>query len=307
MIRRIVRGRYRPRGIDKVFINLCLGLDQLGISYEVNLPFSRLREDDRIAVVGRCRRALEGYDRRNPIVAGPALMTHPSEWPTFCEDYPAVFYLQPSEWCRALFARFFGDRVLAWPVGIDTVSWALIDARDKEFDFLIYDKIMWRRDETVPRLLEPIRSELRRRKLAVTEIRYGQYTEQQYRQALRQSRSMLFLCEHESQGLAYQECLASGVPILAWDQGRWLDPNRFTWGTPDVAATSVPYFDGRCGLRFKDFEDFPGRLEEFLDRRTVFSPRDYILDNLTIEKCSSHFMHILNDAVAATQRRLAQA
>jgi hypothetical protein len=77
---------------------------------------------------------------------------------------------------------------------------------------------------------------------------------------------MIFLCEHESQGLAYQECLACDVPILAWDQGWWLDPNRIRWGTPDVPATSVPYFDSRCGEKFKGIEEFETQLERFLER-----------------------------------------
>ena len=37
---------------------------------------------------------------------------------------------------------------------------------------------------------------------------------------------MIFLVEHETQGIAYQEAMACDVPILAWDQGNWLDPKR---------------------------------------------------------------------------------
>ena len=108
---------------------------------------------------------------------------------------------------------------------------------------------------------------------------------------------MIFLCEHESQGLAYQECLASGVPILAWDQGECLDPNRFVWGMPFISATSVPYWDDRCGVTFKGISEFPIKLEMFLDKlnRKQFAPRDYILDNLTLEKCALHYVDILNE------------
>src|SRR5689334_12938444 len=94
LVRRIIRGRPRPGGIDKVFINLCLGLDRLGQHYEVNLPFEQLRDDDRVGVLGVGRYSLVGYDRPNPIVAGIGLMTHPSEWPSLLADYPVAFYLQ---------------------------------------------------------------------------------------------------------------------------------------------------------------------------------------------------------------------
>lgn len=295
LVRRIVRGKWEPGGIDKVFINLCLGLDRLGISYEVNLPFDYLRDDDRVGVVGRCRLALQGYDRPNPIVGGVALMTHPSEWPTLCEEYPIAVYLQHCEWCRVCYVPYYGDRCRIWPVGIDTYSWMPTDHGTKTFDFLIYDKIRWQREKLVPELLNPVKVELARRNLTFIEIRYGCYKEAQYKEALRSCRSMIFLCEHESQGLAYQECLSSGLPILAWDQGWCLDPNRFSWGQPHMPATSVPYFDERCGVRFRDIEEFPERLSEFLDRRNATAPRDYILENLTLEKCSGHYLEILND------------
>jgi len=35
--------------------------------------------------------------------------------------------------------------------------------------------------------------------------------------ALSRGRSMLFLCEHETQGLAYQQAIAAGLTILDWD------------------------------------------------------------------------------------------
>jgi hypothetical protein len=297
-LRRLLRGPARLGGVDKVFANLCLGLDRLGIAYEVNLPFPDLTEGDRVGVLGRGRYALEGYDLPIPIVAGIGLMTHPSEWPDLCEFFPIVRYLQPSAWTNAVYKPYYGEKCAIWPVGIDTDLWSPASTGDKKFDFLVYDKIMWRREEMVPRLLAPIRAELQRRKLAFTEIRYGHYSEKQYREALRLSRAMLFLCEHESQGLAYQECLAAGVPVLAWDQGCWLDPNRFAWGDPEVPATSVPYFDERCGVRFSGIEEFSERLGEFLDRTAVMAPRDYILDNLTLEKCSAHYLQILDDALA---------
>jgi hypothetical protein len=297
-VRRIIRGKAKVGGLEKVFANLCLGLDRLGVRYDVNVPFAKLDDTDRVGVIGLGRHALDGYRRANPIVAGPGLMTHPSEWPDLCERYPVVRYLQHSDWASAVYRPYYGDRCAIWPVGIDTQSWAPGDAGEKQFDFLIYDKIRWQRDQLVPNLLEPIRAELARRKLSSIEIRYGQYDERRYRQALRQSRAMLFLCEHESQGLACQEGLASGVPVLAWDQGWCLDPNRFAWGEPEIAASSVPYFDERCGQRFGGIADFPEKLSEFLDLRRDLAPRDYVLDNLTLEHCSRRYLQILDDARA---------
>lgn len=294
-IRRLVRGKPRADAIGKVFHNLCGGLDRLGVSYEVNLPFDRLEPDDRVGVIGRGRAALDGYDRPIPIVAGIGLMTHPSEWPTLCDDYPIAADLQHSEWANEIYKPYFGERCRVWPVGIDTEAWRPSSEARKTTDCLIYDKIKWRRDVVIPQLLDPIRQELRHRGLSFEELRYGEYDEATYRDVLGRSSFMIFLCEHESQGLAYQECLASGVPVFAWDQGWWLDPQRVAWGQPDVPATSVPYFDERCGRRFRDLGEFQCRFDEFLDllHGGAFAPRDYVVGTLSLEKCSARFLDIL--------------
>ena len=63
-------------------------------------------------------------------------------------------------------------------------------------------------------------------------ITYGNYNIEEYKKVLNTSMAMIFLCEHESQGFACCEAMAVNVPVLAWDQGFWLDPNRFNWGPP---------------------------------------------------------------------------
>lgn len=298
LVRRLVRGKQRMGGVDKVFINLCMGLDRLGIPYEVNLPFEDLREDDRVGVLGRGRYALQGYNRSNPVVAGIGLMTHPSEWPTLCEEYPVARYLQHSEWANNVYKPFFGEHCAIWPVGIDTYTWTA-GSSGKDIDILLYDKVHWDRSHYEPALVQPIRDALLRWKFRFAELRCGNYEESDFRQLLARSKAMIFLCEHESQGLAYQECLACDVPILAWDQGWYLDPNRFRWGAPDIPATSVPYFDSRCGEKFKGIEEFDTQLERFLERLRCgdFQPRAYILENLSLEDCSRRFVEIVEETL----------
>jgi hypothetical protein len=295
MLRRALRGT-RPSGVDKVTLNLCLGLDQLGLDYAINRPFQELQPEDRVGVLGRGRQCLMGYNRENPILAGVALMTHPSEWPTLLQDYPVVKYLQHSPWARDVYRPYFGDNCALWPVGIDTEIWRPIPSLQKTTDFLIYNKIRWHHEQYKTSLLTPIRQELSQRQLTFRELRYGTYTPESYQQALGTCRAMIFLCEHESQGIAYQEALASGVPILAWDQGQCLDPNRFHWGTPHIPASSVPFWDERCGVKFDQGPHFVTALEEFLDKQQSyqFNPRAYILENLTLADCAQQYVDLLN-------------
>jgi hypothetical protein len=301
LVRRVIRGPRIPSGIDKVFLNLAAGLKELRIPFRVNPRWSDIRPHDRVGVLGRDRACLEGYELPNPIVAGVALMTHPSEWPDLCQKYPVHKYIQHCEWAIDLYRPYFGaERCAIWPVGIDTAAWSPGPAAAKTVDFLLYDKVRWNHDGYDQTLIEPVRTALRNAGCTFEEIRYGAYRPEDYALALTRCRALLFLCEHESQGIAYQEAMSAGLPVLAWDPGEWLDPARMKWGTPHVPATSVPYFDARCGERFPDAAAFPEILGLFLERLRSggYFPRDYMLENLTLAGCARRYVALLDDARA---------
>jgi hypothetical protein len=282
-----------PSGVDKVFINLCLGLDELGVEYRLNSPFKKIQFGDYVGVLGRGKKCLQGYKQQNRITAGIGLMTHPSEWPTLCEDYPVSKYLQHSNWANDVYKPYFGDRCKVWPVGINTTEWSPQCQRGmQKTDFLIYDKIRWNRENYIKTLKKPIIHILSKKNLSFKEIQYGKYTPMEFKKMLYSCKAMIFLSEHESQGIAYQECLSCDLPILAWDQGWCLDPNRFIWGQEHIPASSVPYFDKRCGEKFKCIKDFQENLEIFLYNLNtkIYQPRCFILENLTLEKCAKNFI-----------------
>jgi hypothetical protein len=284
-------------GIEKVFINLCKGFDALKIDYTINTPFNKVKADEPVVVLGLGEYALQGYTQPNPIIAGIGLMTHPSEWPDLFEKYPVAKYLQHSEWTNNIYARYFGEgKCDQWPAGIDTDYWLADDKTPKTTDFLIYNKIMWDKPETDINLRRPILQQLDQLRLSYKEITYGQYKETEYVELLNQCKAMIFLCEHESQGFACCEALSMNVPVLAWDQAFWLDTNRFKWNDPVVPATSVPFFDVRCGMSFKDITTFNTTLPSFCDKLSTgsFSPREYILENLTLKKSAERMLEIIN-------------
>lgn len=299
-IRRLIRGPHIPGGLDRVQLNLCRGLDEIGVRYAVNPSIDGIRDEDLVTVLGRGGNCLDGYDRSNRIMAGIGLMTHPAEWPNLFEEYPVVRYLQHCEWVRRLYASYYGNtRVTCWPVGIDTYAWTPTPDRKKTTDFLLYDKIRWEHSRYERELINPILATLRAHNLSSETLRYGSYDPNAYRTALSRCRAMLFLCEHESQGIAYQEAMSAGVPVLAWDQGWWLDPNRFKWNAANTPATSVPFFDQRCGIKFQDGSDFSEKLELFLHlmQRGAFDPRSYVTENLTLAKCASHFTQLAKEVL----------
>jgi glycosyltransferase involved in cell wall biosynthesis len=198
------------------------------------------------------------------------------------------------EMCRP----YWGAYVKAWPVGIDTERWLPFPPEEKIYDVLVYDKIRWERGYYAETLVAPIRAVLLKGGYTIREIRYGNYREEEFLKALRECRAMIFLCEHETQGIAYQQALSSGVPVFAWDrQGYWQDPAYYPHKVKFEPVTSVPYFDERCGSQFNDPHAFQKNWDAFWEgvKRLAFQPRDYILENLTLEKCARRYLSIARE------------
>lgn len=298
-IRYLFKGRDRISSLEMVFISLCKGLKLLNIDFTINLPFDQLQANDVPVVLGQGKDVLHNYNKNNPIIAGISLMTHPNQWPTLFKDYPVKTYLQHSAWTASIYNKWFGmGSTMQWQAGIDTKDWVPINQPKKKI--LIYEKYLWNKFENQASLTEPIIAQLKKKNINYSIIRYGFYKKRDFKKLLAESIAMLFLCEHESQGLAYQEAMAMNIPILAWEQGLWLDPNRFEWGENDpIPASSVPYFDERCGMKFKDLESFTQIFPTFFQKAKdeIFNPRAYVLENLTVEKSAKRMLEIINQVI----------
>jgi len=295
LVRRLVRGRPRPGGQMRVFLNLCEGLRRLGVPFRVNdYRFARAHPDALVCIIGKPF-VLDRVKWRNPILFGAAIYSHPLDDPNLLKRLPVKKVLVPGPWMKEMCRPYWGDAVEVWPVGIDTDAWHPTPTTEKDTDVLLYDKVRWDHDRYTQSLIDPIRLFLRQRGISFREIRYGYYREEEFKDALRKCRAMIFLCEHETQGIAYQEALSSGVPIFAWDRGGpWQDPSYYPDRVAFGPVTSVPYWDERCGMRFKDWLEFEVMWDEFwrATEEKKFRPRDYILEHLTLERAADHYLQI---------------
>ncbi|AOS45741.1 hypothetical protein Verru16b_02828 [Lacunisphaera limnophila] len=292
-LRRIIRGPRRPGGQERVFLNLCAGLDRLGVTYTVNRYRAARRNPGMpVGIIGKAH-VLELQPWRNPILFGASVMSHPLADPGLLARHPNLRrILVPGEWMRRMCVPHWGDRVHVWPVGIDTAAWSPAPGQ-RDIDVLLYDKVRWEHDRYTQELIDPIRTHLTLRGLRVAVIRYGYYREEDFAALLQRSRSMVFLCEHETQGIAYQQTLACGVPILAWDRGGcWQDPEFYPARVQFSPVSSVPYWDERCGATFATGAEFPVAFDTFWAQLQAghYQPRDYILANLTLERCARLYL-----------------
>jgi hypothetical protein len=295
-VRRLVRGKPKVGGQKRVFLDLCAGLDRLGVSYRVNDYRYIQKHPEEIACIIGKPQVLDKILWKNPIIFGASVFSHPYEDLNLLQRLPVVKVLVPGEWMRKMWEPYYGSDVLSWPVGIDIDTWIPASLEVKDIDILLYDKVRWEHDRYENELITPIKNLLEQKGLTIANIRYGFYKEEEFRSLLNRSKAMIFLCEHETQGIAYQQTLACGVPILAWDRGGfWQDPSFFPDKVQFAPVSSVPYWDECCGVKFLDINEFPTKLEEFLDKLNSqeFTPRDYILENLTLETSAQSYIDIV--------------
>jgi glycosyltransferase involved in cell wall biosynthesis len=285
-----LRGKQRVSGFEVAFLKLKSALERAGYSVVVN-DFKLARGNPRYPIgIAGYPHVLERWSLPNPCVLGPGLLDHPRVRPDLMTDPRFRSYIVPSQWMKDLFERTYADRCFIWFGGTDLNEWPDFRGEPKDIDILLYDKILWDREAIVKSVLEPILAELLRRRLRVQVVRYRTYDHPTYRALLARSQAMLFLCEHETQGLAYQEALACNVPVLAWDQGYWLDPLRSSYESTPVESSSVPYFSAECGERFADRDGFAEALDRFLERRAHYEPRRYVAAHLSFEESARVYL-----------------
>jgi len=297
LIRRLVRGARQPCGAMRVFLNRKAGLDRIGVPYRVN-NYRHLRNnpEDLACLVGKPH-LLERIPQQTPLLFGTSIYNHPIDDELLPNRHLLRQVLVPSQWVRAMFSAVWPGLVTVWPVGIDTARWAPSPSEPKDVDILVYDKIYRRREEHEREVIEPLMAELRRYGLVVEYLRYGSYVEWELLALSKRVRSMVYLSHHETQGIAVEQMLSSGVPVFAWDPGGdWQNVEYLLRGVRFSPVTSVPYWDERCGVKFTGVSDLAPRFAQFWHgvKTEAFSPRDMIIDNkLTLETAAEAYADIV--------------
>jgi hypothetical protein len=264
---------YSEKGPGKVINNLKLGLDILGIQYSENLIKYKLN------IFLSLRKEISDCDLKNTIV-GPNIGFDNS----FIQEQEYKFYIAPSKWTKDLFVEKVGlkeEKIFIWPVGIDTKKFDDF-AHKKVYDFLIYFK---RRNKNE---LRQITEFLNKKNQNFIIIKYGEYNDDTFIDAISKSKYGIIIDGTESQGIAIQEMMSCNLPLLVWDVEYWNDMGD----SFKCDATSVPYFDDRCGIKFYSIEELEEKYKIFITGK--YSPREFILEKLSLEKSTSALMEILN-------------
>jgi len=273
------------RGPGMVYKNLRKGLEALDVEVQ-DYPIVIAEKFDRCACLSNPD-AWEGagLDGKDFHVVGPNMWEIPIE--SIAKQYQD--FLVPSQWVKDLYFTFdfMKDKSIhVWPVGIDTEDWPDTTDKEKFGDCLIYFKHMEEEDKTVAAELCIDKG------LVFGCLSYGNYDESALHDAVNKCRFAILVTRTESQGIAYQQILASGLPCFVFEKEVWDDRDDGI----ECPASAVPYFDERCGVKVKEGatrEEIYESFTYFLENLDSFDPRAYVQENLTLEICAQKFLDIL--------------
>ena len=267
-------------GPHKVVNNLIKSLDQEKITYAINeekYEHNFLIQYDAIA-----------HEKHSKIEQETTIIG-PQVW--FFDGYGQFlienqnYYkklIAPSQWVKDKFISKFNlpeNKVAIWPVGIEEFD----NVREPSYDCLIYFK---RRDN---KELSAVKKFLVSRGLSYRMVEYGGYNEMGFLNLINQAKFCFLINGTESQGIAVQEIMSMGIPIIAWDLKEWLDQGE----AYRVPATSVPYWDDRCGEKFYSIDKLEETFDNFYARINDYDPKAYVKENLSFESSVKTLLDIL--------------
>lgn len=198
-------------------------------------------------------------------------------------------YIQPSQWVVDIWKLYpVCSRLNMKPIpfGVDTDRFSPIDTNNKQNKVLVYFK------GRIPEELQLITQFLNHNLISFKIFNYKEgYNEKEYIDYLQCCKYGIWIDAHESQGFALEEALSCNVPLLVWSVSSL--NQEYGYSYPDFPATTIPYWDTRCGEVFYNACDFESTFQTFLLRLDSYHPREYIVENLSIDVCEKKFIQLL--------------
>ena len=283
------------RGPGKVALNLLKGFAEMEEDIQVisNPDQRSLFDIQHVGVLQPLMDASKYSILPKDSLMGPNLFVVPSEMETLCKSHS--HFIVPSEWVKNVYRNYEcmkNKQIDVWPVGIDTQEWKPFNELTAEeqskysglkpLDCFIYYK------NRSPEDLNVVRNLLKKFNLKYELIEYGKYQEDQLKALCYRSSFCVALDNTESQGIALMEIMSTNIPCFVFDFPKWTAPDTGI----EYKATTVPYFNTTyCGMVSVGISQV--LFNTFLQSRTTFQPRKYILENHSLKQSSKRYLDLL--------------
>ena len=200
-------------------------------------------------------------------------------------------FMMLCDWVKNLYVDYAKDRASLYdvPFGVDTEEYINIKPIQERNKVMVYYKYR------NPVDLEFICEQLNMRNIDFLIFNYmSGYDPSAYLETLRECKYIIWVGAHESQGFALQEALSCDVPLMVWSITNMQHEYRSNV-QPDKYATTVPYWDERCGELFYNKDEFTECFERFIGRLNTYTPRSFILEKLSTWVCEQYFIDMVNE------------
>jgi len=170
------------------------------------------------------------------------------------------------------------------PFGIDIDNIKIVPPANERKKVMVYTKARH------PSNAQAVFDFLKSRGEEYYHIQYGSYNDADFKNKLADTKFVIWIGSHESQGYAFQETLASNVPILLWEATSMhveYDKHKYTYEAYrdkyPLFATTANVWSAECGIKFYDQWEFETRFQQMKERLDSFTPRKYIESKLSLK------------------------
>jgi glycosyltransferase involved in cell wall biosynthesis len=196
--------------------------------------------------------------------------------------YANSIYIQPSKWAADVWINMGVKHIpiKSMPFAVNTNLFSPPKENNKNLVFIYFKGRKLDELNFLKKILKDKNIEYR-----IFDYR-NKYQESDYLDYLKKSKYGIWLGRHESQGFALQEALSTNVPLLVWDVKSMNQEEGYNY--PEIFGTAIPYWNNQCGEFFYSKEEFEPTYIEFINKLNTYEPRQFILENISVEKCAEY-------------------
>lgn len=218
------------------------------------------------------------------LIAGPNIIELPDESEKILASPEIDIWIVPSAMTIEIYERLnpaLKGRVKSWYAGVDENFWLPGHLKNKK-KVLIYQK-----NSPTP-FFKKVEQKLKEHGFVTETVIYGRYSKKEYFKYLDESAFAIFLSIAETQGIALVEAWSMDVPTIVWD------PEIEHYYIRGLKTTASPYLSEETGMRWKELREFETIITNLNDCLQKFSPRKWVLNNMTDAKSTQQLLEILN-------------